>query len=50
LRCKVRITLKPIQVAGEHPKYSFKKGEIGAVVDDEHLFWIAEVYGHYTIN
>jgi hypothetical protein len=53
---------QPIQVVGEHPKYSFKKGEIRVVVaDDKDLFWIAEMintdnekiafhYYHYTIN
>jgi hypothetical protein len=41
---EVRITSQPIQVVGEYPKYSFKKGEIVVVVaDDNDLFWIAEV-------
>jgi hypothetical protein len=60
--CDVRITSQPIQVVGEHPKYSFEKGEIVVVVaDDKDLFWIAKMtdaddekvalcYYHYTIN
>jgi hypothetical protein len=54
---KSEFTSQPIQVVGEHPKYSFKKREIVVVVaNDKDLFWIANDkkialrYFHYTIN
>jgi hypothetical protein len=41
---KVLGPLKPIQVVGEYPKYSFKKEEIVVVVaNNKDLFWIAGV-------